>query len=118
MRGGGFTTFELVEADGSTRTFGTCGRFAQMLRALIEAGESGVTSLTLSQSWAVRVSHYVFRLRRDHNLLIETQREEHGGPFEGHHGRYVLRSRVRVIEGTEIAARVAARIAERSGAAA
>lgn len=96
-RGSGFTTFEVAEADGSTRLIGTCGRFAQTLRALIAAGSAGITSMTVVQTWGLRLSHYIWRLRNDHRLMIETQREEHTGPFEGVHGRYVLLDRVRVL---------------------
>ena len=119
MRGGGFTTFEILMPDGTRRLVGTSGRFAMMLRALVTAGEEGVTSLTLAQSWAVRTSHYVFRLRRDHGLLIETRMEPHGGPYSGNHARYILRDRVRILDGAEIAARVIERqAAEGRGAAA
>lgn len=97
MRGGGLTSFELTTPDGETRRFSTCGRFAMTLRALIAAGPAGVTSLSLAQSWAIRTSHYIYRLRRDHGLLIETQMEEHGGPYSGNHARYILRDRVRVL---------------------
>jgi hypothetical protein len=97
-RGGDPATFELTEADGSTRRFSTCGRFAMTLKALIEAGAEGVTSMTLAQSWAIRTSHYVYRLRRDHGLMIETIKEPHDGEFAGHHARYVLHDRVRVVD--------------------
>lgn len=102
-RGAGFATFEIFEADGARRLIGTCGRFAQTLRALIAAGPAGITSMTVAQTWGLRLSHYIWRLRHDHRLSIETQREEHDGPFEGAHGRYVLLDRVRVLgDGVEI----------------
>src|SRR5262249_54074389 len=34
-------------------------------------------------------------------LRIDTITERHGGPFAGHHARYVLRSRIRVIGADE-----------------
>ncbi|MDA1023268.1 MAG: hypothetical protein O2817_08000 [Proteobacteria bacterium] len=69
------------------------GCLAQTLRALLSAGSMGVTAQKMS-SWALRLSHYVFVLRHDYGLDIETIKEQHGGDFPGKHGRYVLRSRV------------------------
>jgi hypothetical protein len=83
--------------DGARRVIGCVGRFAQTLRALVRAGPDGITALDLS-SWALRLSHYVFRLRRDHQLNILTVRETHGGPYPGRHGRYVLLDRVHIFE--------------------
>jgi hypothetical protein len=74
------------------------GRFAQTLKALVEAGENGVTALDLS-SWAVRLGHYIFVLRHKHGLNIETIDEQHGGDYPGRHGRYILRSQVRLLAG-------------------
>ncbi len=70
------------------------GRFAQTLDLLVERGSEGLTSL---ESPGVRLSHYVFRLRRD-GVPIETQDERHSGPFAGRHGRYRLTAPVTVIE--------------------
>ena len=42
-----------------------------------------------------RWSGYVYKLKRNHGLSIQTINEAHGGPFKGTHGRYVLRSTVR-----------------------
>ena len=95
----------VAEADGTLRTLAFEGQEARTLRALIESGERGITSLEIS-TWALRVSHYVFKLRRA-GLVIETQREPHDGPVPGKHGRYFLRSRVRIVEpgiGRDVAA--------------
>jgi len=54
------------------------GQTARTLQSLIIAGDSGVTALEIS-SWALRLSHYVFVLRTEHNLNIEMRREEHEG---------------------------------------
>ena len=68
----------------------TGNRYIQALKALVEAGDRGVTALEIS-SWALRLSHYIFILRRDYGLDIETRDEPHDG---GTHGRYFLRSTV------------------------
>jgi hypothetical protein len=86
----------VTEADGMSRTLAFEGQEARTLRALVEAGERGVTSLEIS-TWALRTSHYIFKLRRA-GLTIETIREPHDGPVPGKHGRYVLRSRVCILE--------------------
>ena len=108
-RGGGFTTFCITGDDGSTRLVGTCGRYAQALRALIVAGPDGITSMTVAQTWGLRLSEYIRVLRHDHGLRIATEYVEHDGPFAGRHGKYVLLDRVRILDGAEIASRVAER---------
>jgi hypothetical protein len=72
------------------------GRDAWLLKKLIERGERGVTAF---DEIGPRLSHYAFKLRKA-GLLIETKDEAHGGAFAGHHGRYVLRSPVEIIEGS------------------
>jgi hypothetical protein len=61
--------------DSPVKTFR--GRFAQTLALLIENGPAGLSSL---ESPGVRLSHYVFRLRRD-GVPIETEDERHSGPY-------------------------------------
>jgi len=78
--------------DAPVKTFR--GRFAQTLALLVDNGPAGLSSL---ESPGVRLSHYVFRLRRD-GVPIETQDERHSGPFAGRHGRYRLTAPVTVIE--------------------
>ncbi|MER9410327.1 hypothetical protein [Mesorhizobium sp. M0589] len=75
------------------------GREAWALRELINAGERGCTPI---DNPAPRWSHYVWLLRD--NFVIETIHEGHGGPFSGTHGRYVLRSRLSILEDSAIAA--------------
>jgi hypothetical protein len=70
------------------------GRDAWALKRLSEAGEGGITAF---DEIGPRLSHYIFKLRRA-GLTIETIDESHGGAFAGTHGRYVLRSRVRIVE--------------------
>jgi hypothetical protein len=70
------------------------GRDAWALSELISAGNAGVTPIDRP---APRWSQYCMKLRRG-GFDIETIHEKHGGAFSGTHGRYVLRSAVRVIE--------------------
>lgn len=81
-----------IEPDGGIHK--VIGRDAWALQHLRRAGERGCTPIdTPGPRW----SHYVFKLRRA-GFLIETVEEPHGGPFSGHHARYVLRSKVSIIE--------------------
>ncbi len=95
----GLTLFDHREIEAT-------GRYGQTLKALIEAGDKGVTALEIS-SWALRLSHYVDILRKDerYRLHIETQLEEHEveGMGAGRHARYFLRDRVRLVDGREAA---------------
>ena len=70
------------------------GRAAWALLSLIADNGSGCSYITHP---APRWSGYVHQLRRL-GIVIETVREVHGGRFAGCHARYVLRSRVRVVE--------------------
>jgi hypothetical protein len=81
--------FSAIGPDGP---FVVRGQMAKALRALVEAGDSGITALEVS-SWAYRLGGYVYFLRHLHGLVIEMQRESHEG---GWHGRYVLRSKVAI----------------------
>ena len=88
----------IVGNDADARPLRLTGRYAQTLRALIEAGDRGVTALEIS-TWALRLSHYVFVLRREHGLEIEMQREPHDG---GWHGRYFLRTPVCILDSAAV----------------
>jgi len=66
------------------------GRLAWAMDNLHRAGEGGCTPITFP---GPRWSGYVHKLRRA-GFIIETITENHGGPFSGHHARYVLRSNV------------------------
>ena len=70
------------------------GRDAWTLATLIDRGETGVTPI---ERPAPRWSEYVRRLRKA-GLVILTIDEQHSGPYKGHHGRYVLKTAVLVIE--------------------
>jgi hypothetical protein len=70
------------------------GREAWALLALIAAGERGCTPVdTPGPRW----SGYVHDLRKL-GIAIETVHETHAGPFPGTHARYVLRSRVTILD--------------------
>ena len=74
------------------------GRVLWALRHLIAAGEAGCTPIdTPGPRW----SDYVFKLRRA-GISVETITETHGGPYAGHHARYVLRSKVTLREPAEL----------------
>lgn len=70
------------------------GREAWALDKLVLAGARGVTPIDTP---APRWSHYVFLLRQ-RGVSIATIHEAHGGPFPGHHARYVLRADVEILE--------------------
>lgn len=73
------------------------GREAWALGQLITVGEQGVAPIHRP---APRWSHYIHMLRKA-GLDIETIHEPHGGPFSGHHGRYVLRSKIKMLHEVE-----------------
>ena len=78
------------------------GQEARCLRALHEAGSQGVTSLEIS-TWALRTSHYVYKLRKL-GLAIDMEREKHGGVAPGHHGRYRLLTGIQILTEMQVAA--------------
>lgn len=71
------------------------GRNAWALDALIKAGTTGVTPI---DNPAPRWSAYVHKLRTECGLEIETLHEPHGGDYPGTHARYVLKTRIEVVE--------------------
>ena len=73
------------------------GRDAWALLQLMTAGEKGCTPM---DNPGPRWSAYVHNLR-NLGIRIETVHEHHGGAFKGVHGRYVLRSSVKLAEGVE-----------------
>ena len=74
------------------------GRVLWAFRHLLAAGEAGCTPIdTPGPRW----SDYVFKLRRA-GISVETITEMHGGPYAGHHARYVLRSKVTLREPAEL----------------
>tara|TARA_R110000787_G_scaffold21236_5_gene62938 strand:+ start:1349 stop:1648 length:300 start_codon:yes stop_codon:yes gene_type:complete len=75
-----------VPAETGEMQLSFCGRDAWALRELIKAGPNGCTPI---DNPAPRWSGYVHNLRRS-GVQIDTVHEKHGGPFPGHHARYVL----------------------------
>lgn len=82
----------VLSAIGPAGAFTVRGQTAKALKALLHAGDSGITALECN-SWAFRLAAYVHELRRRHGLAIEMLREPHGDNGDWH-GRYVLRSPV------------------------
>jgi hypothetical protein len=70
------------------------GREAWTLSCLLETKAKGVIPL---ERPAPRWSAYVHSLRK-RGLVIDTIDEQHAGPYPGAHGRYVLRTQVRVLK--------------------
>jgi hypothetical protein len=90
-------TFIRFRHAGAERTAG--GRDAWALAELVKAGAEGCTPITHP---GPRWSAYVCKWRK-RGMDIETLIETHGGPFAGHHARYVLRSPIEVLEVREAA---------------
>jgi hypothetical protein len=85
-------TIENLDAPGLD-ALSVIGRDAWALLELHCVGDAGCTPLTHP---GPRWSGYVYKLRK-RGLRIETITESHGGLFAGHHARYVLRSKVRIL---------------------
>lgn len=83
--------FIVTDSEGADKSIWLSGRNAWALSKLIQAGEKGCTPINQP---APRWSAYIHNLRSEYNLLIETIKEMHGGPFAGTHARYVLRDNV------------------------
>jgi hypothetical protein len=75
-------------------TFTVRGRNAWALLELVRAGAKGCTPIEVP---GPRWSAYVFNLKREHGLAIETRHEPHRGAFPGTHARYVLVSPMEVV---------------------
>ena len=91
----GRMAFYVQNADGSVKQITVFGRERWALECLLAAGPKGCTPIDRP---GPRWSAYVFDLR-SMGVAIETIREPHGGPFEGTHARYVLRSKVTLANG-------------------
>lgn len=84
--------FAKIEPDGATVK--VIGRDAWALQKLLAAGQRGCTPIDQP---APRWSHYIFKLR-GMGFIVETIHEPHAGPFPGTHARYVLRSKVSILQ--------------------
>jgi hypothetical protein len=88
--------YDVIEGDGNTRQIiVTTKREIWALDELMKAGALGCTPI---DNPGPRWSAYVFKLKKNHGLSIQTINEAHGGPFKGTHARYVLRSTVRAVD--------------------
>jgi hypothetical protein len=65
------------------------------LEELLAAGNEGITTIDYP---GVRVGDAIHKLRKA-GVTVETQYEQPGGEFAGHHGRYILRSKVERLSG-------------------
>ena len=61
---------------------------------LVKAGQRGCSPI---DNPGPRWSAYVFNLRTEFGVAIETIHENHGGQFAGTHARYVLHSTVEIL---------------------
>jgi hypothetical protein len=94
--------FIVIQPDATERNIALVGQYARTLRAMIEAGPKGITALDVSGSWALRLSHYVHILRREHLLPIRMEWESHDGAAgPGKHGRYYLDATARVVSNVD-----------------
>jgi hypothetical protein len=87
------TVYEVIPTGGEPFTVTVKGRPKWALKALIEAGARGITSM---ENPAPRLAGYI-HLLRGMGVPIETQHEPHGGEFAGHHARYRLQAQVRFV---------------------
>jgi hypothetical protein len=87
------TVYEVIPTGGEPFPVTVKGRPKWALKALIEAGARGITSM---ENPAPRMSGYI-HLLRGMGVPIETQHEPHGGEFAGHHARYRLQAQVRFV---------------------
>ena len=83
-----------LNKNSQEKVFVLNGRDCQTLIALVEAKQQGTTALEIS-SWALRLSAYIFNLRKECGLDIITNTEPHDG---GHHGRYFLQDDIKILE--------------------
>jgi hypothetical protein len=92
--------FALYGTNGTVQVIDLAGREEWALSHLLAAGNRGCTPIdTPGPRW----SDYVFKLRR-RGIDIATITEMHGGPYAGHHARYILRSKVERLSDLQVAA--------------
>ena len=75
------------------------------LLELVAAGPKGCTAI---DNPGPRWSAYVFNLKHEYGLSIETRHEPHRGAFPGTHAQYVLVSEVEIISRSDQQEREAA----------
>lgn len=87
--------FALYSGEHGAQILELKGREEWALSNLLAAGSRGCTPIDHP---GPRWSDYVFKLKK-RGIVIETVTEAHGGPYAGHHARYVLRSRIERVSG-------------------
>ncbi|SLN18697.1 winged helix domain-containing protein [Oceanibacterium hippocampi] len=90
---GRLTVTAAVTDHAGSREIAVRGQTAKALLALVESGRKGATAADVA-GWAYRFAAYCHDLKRNHGLVIRTDREPHPG---GWHGRHVLESRVAIL---------------------
>ncbi|CAN7369124.1 winged helix domain-containing protein [Aminobacter ciceronei] len=78
------------------------GRAGWALNELHKAGQRGCSAADFPAG--LRLAHFVYLLRHEHRLVIETEHETHGGPFPGSHARYRLHTPISIEYGAGRAA--------------
>ena len=85
-----------TEKPEGQKTYAIKGRPAQTLLCLYKAGKQGVTAEELS-SWALRLASYIFKLKNNYGIEIQTTREPNSNGI-GYHGRYRLLTQIISLE--------------------
>ena len=85
-----YAPFTVLRSDGTQMQITVKGRNRWALECLISAGSKGCTPIDHP---GPRWSAYKFNLK-ELGVEIDKITEMHDGPFQGHHARYVLISRV------------------------
>lgn len=88
--------FALYTGEHGAQILELKGREEWALSNLLAAGGRGCTPIDHP---GPRWSDYVFKLKK-RGIVIETVTEAHGGPYAGHHARYVLRSKIERVSGS------------------
>ncbi|WAX93630.1 hypothetical protein N7E70_018310 [Aminobacter sp. NyZ550] len=78
------------------------GRAGWALNELVKAGPAGCSAADFTAG--LRLAHFVYLLRHEYELVIETEHEAHGGQFPGSHAVYRLKSPVRILDDSRQAA--------------
>ena len=90
--------FTISRTDGTARNISIKGRDRWALECLIAAGPKGCTPIDHP---GPRWSAYKYNLK-ELGVEIDKITETHDGPFQGHHARYVLISRVIPLRGVQL----------------
>ena len=92
-----YAPFRVLKTDGTETQISVKGRDRWALECLIAAGPKGCTPIDHP---GPRWSAYKFNLK-ELGVEIDKITEMRDGPFQGHHARYVLISRVTPVGGVQ-----------------